>query len=138
MKNGLEIVKGKRMPQTTETIEAEVITPSQRSADSSLSNVVADNFPQILNLAADIVEISKMQVQSNAVLRQMEESRKTLLAEAEAYAKKKNADTDSVVKRMEIVREMMRDFYQSNGQQCLSGEEFSRIISSIVNEMGKL
>ena len=79
-----------------------------------------------------------MKVQSDAVIRKMEEDRKNLLAEAEAYATKKNADANGVVQKMQIVRDMMRDFYECNTNANLSGEDFSRIISSIVSEMGKL
>lgn len=103
-----------------------------------IGDVASDHFDQILDIAANIVEIEKMRIQSQAVLMQMEESRKTLLAEAEAYAIKKNADTNDVVRKMQIVREMMRDFYQHNHHANLSSEDFSRIISSIVDEMGKV
>ena len=136
MSHDFEIVKSKRnMPVVDQ--EDITILPSS-SNDSRISDAITDNFGQILDLASDIVEIEKMKVQSEAVLKQMEEARKNLIAEAESYAAKKNADTDSVVQKMQMVRDMMRDFYQYNNNANLSGEDFSRIISSIVSEMGRL
>ena len=133
--NDFEIVEGRKKNHVVEHLEGEIITPQ---ANSRVLDAVADNFGQILDIASSIVEIEKMKVQSDAVIRQMEETRKNLLAEAEVYATKKNADANSVVQKMQIVRDMMRDFYECNTNANLSGEDFSRIISSIVSEMGKL
>lgn len=106
--------------------------------NTRMQDAIADNFGNILELAANIVEIEKMKVQTDDVIRQMEEKRKDMVAEAESYAKRKNADTDSVIQKMQMVRDMMRDFYQYNNNANLSGEDFSRIISGIVSEMGRL
>ena len=67
----------------------------------------------------------------------MAEDRKTLLAEAEAYAIRKNADTNDVVQKMAIIRGMMQDFYAQSNQQ-ISGEDFRIIITEIVEQMGKV
>jgi hypothetical protein len=133
MSQDFEVVSGKRSP-LAELKDASIHIPQNKNR---IGDLVADHFDQILDLAANIVEIEKMRMQSQAVLKQMEESRKTLLAEAEAYAIKKNADTNDVVQKIQVVREMMCDFYQHNHRANLSGEEFSRIISSVVNEIGK-
>ena len=106
--------------------------------NTRMQDAIADNFGNILELAANIVEIEKMKVQTDDVIRQMEEKRKDMVAEAESYAKRKNSDTDSVIQKMQMVRDMMRDFYQYNNNANLSGEDFSRIISGIVSEMGRL
>lgn len=135
MSRDFEIVQSRRNTPVVDQGDVMVLPSSQ---NSRIGDAIADNFSQILDLASDIVEIEKMKVQSEAVLKQMEESRKNLLAEAEAYATKKNADTDSVIQKMQMVRDMMRDFYQYNNNANLSGEDFSRIISSIVREMGRL
>lgn len=135
MSRDFEMVQSRRTLSVADQGNAVVIPPAQ---NSRMSDAIADNFGQILELASGIVEIEKMKVQSAAVLKQMEESRKNLLAEAEAYATKKNVDTDGVVQKMQMVRDMMRDFYQYNNNANLSGEDFSRIISSIVSEMGRL
>ena len=100
-----------------------------------LAGAVADDFPRILSLAEGIAEIKKMQVQSEAVLKQMDKQRENLLAEAEAYVKKKNADTNDVVEKMKVVRDMMNDYYRSSGNANISGNDFRMIISDIVNSM---
>lgn len=131
-----EMVQSKRNTSVVEQKDVTVLSSSNNN--SRIGDTIADNFGQILNLASSIVEIEKMKVQSEAILKQMEESRKNLITEAESYATKKNADTDSVIQKMQMVRDMMRDFYKYNNDANLSGEDFSRIISSIVNEMGRL
>ncbi len=135
MLNDFEIVKSERKIPAMEHVEGEIVSSP---AGSRVGDVVADNFGQILNIASSIVEIEKKKVQSEAVIEQMAENRKNLLAEAEAYSVKKYADTDSVVRKMQMVRDLMRDFYKYNNNANLSGEDFSRIISSIVSENGKL
>ncbi len=100
-----------------------------------LAGAVADNFPRILSLAEGIAEIKKMQVQSEAVLKQMDKQRENLLAEAEAYARKKNADTNDVVEKMKVVSDMMNNYYRYSGNANISGNDFRMIISDIVNSM---
>lgn len=135
MSRDFEMVKSRRNIPSPKQEDVTIITPKQ---NSRMEDAIADNFEQILELASGILEIENMKVKSDAVIRQMEESRKNLLAEAEAYATKKNADTNGVVQKMQTVREMMRDFYQYNNNSMLTSEDFSRIISSIVSEMGNL
>ncbi len=67
----------------------------------------------------------------------MEADRKQLLAEAEAYVLMKNADTNSVIARMNVIRLMMQDFYQQSNHQITS-EDFKQIITSIVDQMGRI
>lgn len=100
-----------------------------------LAGAVADNFPRILSLAEGIAEIKKMQVQSEAVLKQMDKQRENLLAEAEAYVRKKNADTNDVVEKMKVVSDMMNNYYRYSGNANISGNDFRMIISDIVNSM---
>ena len=136
MSYDFEMVQSRRNAPVVDQSDVTVLPASQNH--SRIGDAIADNFDQILDLAFNIVEIEKMKIQSEVVLKQMEEARKNLMAEAEAYATKKNADTDGVTQRMQIVRDMMRDFYQYNNNANLSSEDFSRIISSIVSEMGRL
>jgi|GEM_PF-2607540 hypothetical protein len=135
MNRDFEVVQSKR---NISSVEHPDVTISSLSESARMSDAISDNFHHILDLASGIVEIEKIKVQSEAVLKHMEASRQQLLSEAEAYAKKKSADTESVVQKMQMVRDMMRDFYQYNNNANLSGEDFSRIISSIVSEMGRL
>ena len=135
-----------------ETIENEVTgtqahTPSKitspemdrtpTNTPQTITQAAAQNFDKILDLAGSIIEIEKMKAVSNAMLAQMEANRKQLLAEAEAYVDKKNADTKSIVERMNVIRLMMQDFYQQSNQQ-ISSEDFRQIITSIVEQMGKM
>lgn len=102
-----------------------------------ITNAVADNLGNIINLANNLVEIQRMKVQSDAILEKMKEDRENLIAEAESYAKRKNADTSSVVERMRVIQDMMKDFYQYNNSN-MTGEEFSKVISDIITQMGRL
>lgn len=107
-----------------------------KSQNVATSKIVSDNLPKIIDLASSIVEIEKMKVASEAVLAKMREDRLSLLAEAEAYAKKKNADTSDIVARFTLVRDMMRDFYAAN-TGSMTSEDFQKVISSIIEQMGK-
>lgn len=135
--DGLETKESSRMPvQTTSS------TPANQSSQppskmSKTCDVLADNFGNILNLANNIVEIKKMKVASDACLAKMAEDRKKIMDEAQAYAIKKRADTSSVVDRMNIIRSMMQDFY-SHSQGNLSGDDFCKIITEVVNQMGRV
>ncbi len=136
MSRDFEIVKSQRgLPSETPPETPEIIVPSR---SQRIGEVVANNFDHILDLASNIVEIQKMKVQSEAIISQMRESREQLMAEAKAYAIKKNADTNDKIQKMQLIRQMMCDFYQNSNNSNLSGEEFSRIINSIVSEMGRL
>ena len=107
------------------------------SNSSKMVDALTTNFGTILELVGNVIEIQKMKVASDAVLAKMAEDRKKLLDEAQAYALKKRADTSSVVERMDVIRSMMQDFYaQSDGN--MSGEDFCKIITEVVNQMGRV
>lgn len=99
--------------------------------------MVSNHFENILNLAGNILEIQKMKVASEACLAKMAEDRKRLIDEAQAYAIMKRADTSSVVDRMNVIRSMMQDFYAHN-RGNLSGDDFCKIITEVVNQMGRV
>lgn len=130
---GLKVVEGKRSRKSNN--ETRVINNKENT--NKVANAIADNFGSILDLAYDIVETNKIKVQTDAIISKMKEDRETLLAEAEVYAKKKNADTKSIVERMRVIQEMMRDFYQYNNSS-MSGDEFSKVVSEIVTQMGRI
>lgn len=134
--NGLNVVESKRRSVSNLDYNT-VIIENKSNASDKLLNTVADNFGNILNLANDIVEIKKMSVQSEAIISKMKEDRATLVAEAEAYAKRKNADTTSVVEKMKVIQAMMKDFYQFNNSNMTS-EDFSKVITEIVTQMGRI
>lgn len=105
--------------------------------NEQIVNALADNLGNIIKLTRDIVDIQRMKVQSEAVLAKMEADRKMLLAEAESYAIKKNADTKNVIDRMKLIQELLRDFYTYNQGSTtgITSEDFTRIISVILSEM---
>lgn len=107
------------------------------SNSSKMVDALTNNFGTILELVGNVLEMQKMKTASDAVLAKMAEDRKKLLDEAQAYAIKKRADTSSVVERMNVIRSMMQDFYaQSDGN--MSGEDFCKIITEVVNQMGRV
>lgn len=134
--NGLKVVESKRR-SVSNLDNNTVIIDNESNASDRLLNSVSDNFGNILNLANDIVEIKKMSVQSEAIIAKMKEERAILLAEAEAYAKRKNADTTSIVEKMKVIQAMMKDFYQFNNSNMTS-EDFSKVITEIVTQMGRI
>ncbi|GKU25196.1 hypothetical protein [Clostridium folliculivorans] len=131
--NGFEFVESRRMKKVSNNDNGPVVV----ERGNKVVDKVVDNFENILSLAGDIVEIKKMQVQSDAILAKMKEDRENLLAEAKAYAERKNADTNSVVEKMKVIQSMMKEFYQFNNSN-MSGEDFSRVISEIVTQMGRI
>mgnify|MGYP004560147217 FL=1 len=100
-------------------------------------DVVSEGFDNIMKLATEITEIKKMKTQGELILQKMDKDRERLMTEAQAYAEKKNADTRSVVDRMNVIRGMMQDFYAQSNQQ-ITGEDFRVIITEIVNQMGRV
>ena len=134
--NGLKVVESKRR-SVSNLDNNTVIIDNESNASDRLLNSVSDNFGNILSLANDIVEIKKMSVQSEAIIAKMKEERAILLAEAEAYAKRKNADTTSIVEKMKVIQAMMKDFYQFNNSNMTS-EDFSKVITEIVTQMGRI
>ena len=131
--------EGENLPEVKSTTTVSTSGKDSTTANSpqTLTQAAAQNFGKILELAGGLVEIKKVKVASEAVLAKMEADRKQLLAEAEAYVLKKNADTNSVIERMNLIRMMMQDFYQQSNQQ-ITGEEFKQIITSIVDQMGRM
>lgn len=98
---------------------------------NKLANALADNMGNIISLAKDITDIVKMRVQSQALLDKMEKDKEMLLAEAEAYVKKKNAETNQIIGKMQIAREILKDFYNQKNTAGVSAEEFAAVIKAI-------
>ncbi len=127
-----EVVSGRRMNEVkARELELEK-TSKGRILDASI-----DNFDKILDLASDIVQMGKMKLQTDAIIRKMAEDRKYLLAEAESYVMKKQTDTDQMVEKMNFIKDMMNQFYKHNDNK-ISGDEFSKIMRDIIKEIGNL
>ena len=126
MSNEFEIVESNRNRSLEEV-----------KPENKLQDVLNDNMGSMIEIAKDLVDIKKMKVQSDAILAKMAEDRKMLVAEAESYALRKSIDTKSVIDRMRMVQDLLRDFYSYNqkNDSALSGEEFTKIISDVLNTM---
>ena len=135
--NGFEIIDDQT--SIVEQPKVEITKPGQENqqvAQKTKLDVVSEGFDNIMKLATEITEIKKMKTQGELILQKMDKDRELLLTEAQAYAEKKNADTKSVVDRMNVIRGMMQDFYAQSNQQ-ITGEDFRVIITEIVNQMGR-
>lgn len=97
---------------------------------------VANNFETVLGLASEILEINRIEVQTEAIVKVLEEKKNLLIAEADVYVKKVNADTNAVISKVEMIRLMMQDYYKY-GQDKMSGEEFSKVITEVIHQMGE-
>lgn len=136
--NGFEIIDDQT--SIVEQPKVEITKPGQENqqvAQKTKLDVVLEGFDNIMKLATEITEIKKMKTQGELILQKMDKDRELLLTEAQAYAEKKNADTKSVVDRMNVIRGMMQDFYAQSNQQ-ITGEDFRVIITEIVNQMGRV
>ena len=136
--NGFEIIDDQT--SIVEQPKVEITKPGQENqqvAQKTKLDVVSEGFDNIMKLATEITEIKKMKTQGELILQKMDKDRELLLTEAQAYAEKKNADTKSVVDRMNVIRGMMQDFYAQSNQQ-ITGEYFRVIITEIVNQMGRV
>ena len=136
--NGFEIIDDQT--SIVEQPKVEITKPGQENqqvAQKTKLDVVSEGFDNIMKLATEITEIKKMKTQGELILQKMDKDRELLLTEAQAYAEKKNADTKSVVDRMNVIRGMMQDFYAQSNQQ-ITGEDFRVIITEIVNQMDRV
>lgn len=118
-----------------EIVKKDSIVSKGQNADK-LINAVADNFDTILQIASDIVSIQKMKEQSQAIVRELDAKGNYLIKEAQAYVAKKEADTNQTIKKMEIVRLMMKDFYE-HAPSNITGDEFSKIIIQFIDKIDK-
>lgn len=100
-----------------------------------LAHAVADNFGRILDVAAALAEIGRIDAQADAYVKSKQADREMLAQETEAYVKRLQAETDAKVSKAEVIRRMMQDYYNS-GQQKMSGEEFGRIIAKVIDDGG--
>ena len=141
MTNDFEIVKSRRIKKKDAEIEVEDggIVDFQSSKNGrgkdKLLGAVADNFERIVDIASDIVEIEKMNAQADSFIRELKEKRRMLAEEADAYVKKIKVETDATVSKVEAIRLMMQDYYL-HGKEGLTGEEFSKIIQEVINQIG--
>lgn len=100
-------------------------------------DIIGDNFDSIVDLAKDIVSIRKMKVQTKATLELMESRRKDLEAETDAYIRRKREERDDKqfqLDKLHVLESMMANYNASPNSQ-LSGEDFYKIMSEIINKI---
>lgn len=133
---GLEPVKSTRI-QSEETPEIDIeFPPSSKVPDTAvnpISKSVSDNFTEILNLAGKVIELKQMKVQSDAVLAQMEAERQRLIAETDAYCRRKESDNARYLGKLDKIRLIMADYNKCGKDAPLSEEAFCSIITQIIN-----
>lgn len=137
--DSFELKPSKRINKDIDSVNPEIVkmNPSETNKSDAIVNSIANNFPKILDIVSDIVEIKKIEKQSEVLIKKMEEDRKMLLAEADSYIKRKQADTQQILGKMEIIREMMKDFYQ-HAPSNLTGEQFSEIITKFIDKLDEI
>lgn len=99
-----------------EPLEVEIIDvnkPSLPNVSKQLGYAVANNLDKIIGIANDIVEIKRMQVQSDAVIAKLNAETERLRAEADNYVIMKGADTKNAVEKMDALRRMINDINAS-------------------------
>uniref|UniRef100_UPI003F4B6030 hypothetical protein n=1 Tax=Brachyspira catarrhinii TaxID=2528966 RepID=UPI003F4B6030 len=134
-----ELKKSTRtVKKTDNTINPEIVKDSNiifkgENADKLIS-AVSDNFDTILQIASDIVSIQKMKAQSEAIIRELDAKGDYLIKEAQAYVAKKEAETNQVIEKMEVIRMMMNDFYKAENPK-ITGEQFSNIIIQFIDKI---
>lgn len=109
--------------------------PLPASGGEHLAHAMADNFGRIMDVACALAEVQRIGAQADAYVKARQADRETLAQETENYVKKLQAETDAKISKVEVIRRLMQDYYAS-GQTRLSGEEFSRIISKIIDDGG--
>jgi len=143
MTNDFEEVKSGRMANRA-TVDAAVdeclrgdvvdLMSGKAEGENKIYDALSDNMGRILDIAASVVEIEKMKTMTADYVKKLEEQRRLLTAEADAYVKKLNADTDKTVRKIDAIEKLMKDYYL-HGTGKLPAEEFSRIISEIIDKI---
>lgn len=102
-----------------------------------LAGAVADNFGRILDIASSIAELEHMRIQSDIYRNELREKRLLLAEEAKAYIDSRKVEIDGTVDKLNCIRLLMRDYYRY-GHYSLSSEDFSKIISNVLDRLGEL
>lgn len=136
---GFDVKKSTRnLPQSTNIPEVVVVDDQMKHSNNSNGNPIvqslADNMSDIIALAQSYLDIQKGKVATKAQIALLEEKRRMLESESETYVKKLKAETDSFITKVEVFRQMLRDFYTLNTGN-MSGEEFGNVMKTILDSM---
>lgn len=143
MTEGFEIKKSTRtIPAEYEDVQQVEVTKSnndpakQPSTSQILAKGVVDNLPQMIELGKEIASIRKIKVMTDGEVKILEKKKQMLLADAEAYAIRKGADTKDAVTKMENTRKTLEMIFR-NTDDRLSGEDLANVIKSVMENSPK-
>lgn len=93
-----------------------------------------ENVGKCIDVVKTVVDMGTIQMQTDAMIKQQEENRKTIMAQAEAYVKAKAADceiikaeTDDKVRQLEQIRLLLREFGDRNNV-TFTGDQLANIV----------
>lgn len=122
--------------------DAEVVTDVQpvkgdvvkkQDDKPTLKDAVVSNFPKILDLASDILDIIGTKVKTSAEIAKMEQTRLNLIAETEKYVKEYEAETHRKLSKIDKVSLMLRD-YNNCVNPKMTSADFTKVISDIIEK----
>lgn len=95
-----------------------------------------DNINRILNIVGEMVSIQKIKELTKSQVTLLEQQRKTLQEETDAYVRKLRESTNGRIEKAKVIERMMSDFYQ-NSDGKLSSDAFQAIISKVIDNVFK-
>ena len=103
MSDDFEIVKGTRNSEVGRAVKEAIGGLSDASKDKLVDGVVG-SMPEIINLAGQLVDIKKINAESDAVVAEIEAKTEALRVETENYVKRVEADTNKTLSKTEQYR----------------------------------
>lgn len=69
--DSFELKPSKRINKDIDSVNPEIVkmNPSEENKSDAIVNSIANNFPKILDIVSDIVEIKKIEKQSEALIK---------------------------------------------------------------------
>ncbi len=93
-----------------------------------------DNINRILNIVSEIVSIKKLKELTKSQVTLLEQKRKDLQEETDAYVRKLRESTNGQIEKAKVIERMMSDFYQKNDGK-LSSDGFQAIICKVIDNV---
>ena len=95
-----------------------------------------DNINRILNIVDEIVSIQKTKELTKAQVTLLEQRRKTLQEETDAYVRKLRESTNGQIEKAKSIERLMSEFYQKSDGK-LSSADFKAIIDKVIDNVFK-
>ncbi len=106
--------------------------PAQGSGADHLQHAVAENFDRVLDCARIVVESKALLAQADAYSAKVDADCRKLAQETKAYVDKLEAESKSKLAKGDLIRHLLQDYYKS-GQAPLSSQDFSAIVSQVID-----